>query len=671
MKPSQDRPPLFEACLPERLKALEHQEELEKLGILKALGNIYTRKRNFELLLKARQIWQGSTHARLNLNEEDQLSRLITRLTELWTRWTDSDRERFYYYYLDVESQPKNERIRSPLHMQNSLSIPGGMIKMIEKGWKPHLYQKRAVNFCLECPRSVLALEMGLGKTLCSLLIFHTLQSRKAIKQAIVTAPKSAHGSWRKHLDELSNAKYEILTNYTASKRENAYSRFYFNEIDIIITTPNSLANDYRYFAKMLKDKSSMMLFADEVHKYKSKDSAIGRAFEALSPRFDRVVGLTGTPKPNKVEDFYRILDRVKPKCLGTYQDFVSRYTYRTYDQYSSNHGFKYEAGALRADKLTDLYTRLERVLFVRTTSDEDAQINLPKRLDLAPRLEMDSLQKSIIRGLSLAQAEKELNSIQRQKALRGELDKIALYTAEGATATAQALGIRIEQTAITPAIYSESFILDHPFYESPKVRFIADSVAVHCEKQGACVVFCEYIQGLESMKYALLRRGLKEKDIDLYTGSSTAKQREHVINRLNAGESKVLLGQTKALETGANLQEKADFVAHLSTPWSPSTLTQSTARVYRQGQQNKVTVLRPSGNMLEEAKNKALTKKIMESAGLVGTLFESDKAVIETSSDPRVRKAQDRLLKQGSYSYDIIESLLKEEVFNHGKSKN
>jgi SNF2 family DNA or RNA helicase len=658
MKPTQDRPPLFEACNIENLKSFDNEQELKELGVLNAIGNMYTRKSNFDLLLKARRIKKG-VKAHLTLNEEDKLSRIITRLTDLWVKWTDDERERFYYYYLIPSEQPNTQRVISKLHTQDHVSIPKGMIKMIKKGWTAHLYQARAVNFALCCERVVLALEMGLGKTLCALMIFHILKARKAIKQAIVTAPKSCHESWFKHLNELSDATHEITTDYNASKRENAYTKFYYEHIEILVITPQALSNDYRYFNQIMRDKKDVMIFADEVHKYKSRDSGMGRAFESISKGACRVVGLTGTPKPNKVQDFYTIIDRVAPQSLGTYQDFVSEYTYRTYDQYSSVQGVKYEAGALRADKLQELYKRLEKVLFVRTAIDHDVMLNLPPRLDLAPRLFMDDLQRSIAKGLVSAQAERELNSTQRQKALRGELDKIALYCAEGATATAQALGIRIEQTAITPAIYSESFKLDYPFYESPKIRFIADSVTSHCETGGSCVVFCEYIQGLENMRESLLRRGIKEHEIDVYTGATSEKKRREITARLNEGRSKVLLGQTKALETGANLQEKADFVAHLSTPWSPDTLTQSTARVYRQGQQNKVTVLRPSGNALEEAKNKALTKKIMQSAGLTGSLYDSDKAVISTASDPRIRKAQDKLLKRGSYSYAIIKDLL------------
>ena len=78
MKPTQDRPPLFEACNIENLKSFDNEQELKELGVLNAIGNMYTRKSNFDLLLKARRIKKG-VKAHLTLNEEDKLSRINTR----------------------------------------------------------------------------------------------------------------------------------------------------------------------------------------------------------------------------------------------------------------------------------------------------------------------------------------------------------------------------------------------------------------------------------------------------------------------------------------------------------------------------------------------------------------------------------------------------------------
>ena len=642
-----DRPPLFTA----RNKRAWSQDfdTLKKLGVIKALGPFHTRDRTLDLLDRAHR------KEKLSIAQETRLSTLITRFTDLWCQWTDDERELFFYRFCEVSEQPiiKRRDIETPLLVE----VPYGMDKMKIKGWTPHIYQQRAVYFATMNKRSLLALEMGLGKTLIALLAYHHLKQRKELQRVIITAPKSAFSSWQEHL-ELSDSKVMILENMSPEDREDIYTKLYFAQIDGIVITPQTFTRDFKYFFKICTEHK-VLLIADEVHKYKNNGKS-GHAFENVSQRAARVIGLTGTPKPNKVEDFYNVVNRIKPNVLGTYQDFAKDYTYKTFDTYISNQGVQYTAGALRADKLNELYTKLEKVLFIRAATDPDCKLNLPKRTDLAPYLVPDQGQRNLMKALIETTAAREINSSYFNEALNGKHGFIPQVAAEGATATAQALGQRIEQLMITPAIWSETFSRVYPNYESPKLKIIADHVKDFLDKNTdkSAVIFCEYIGGLVAIFQALVRRGVHRNFIDIYSGSSTKKSRREMIDRLNNGESKVLIGQTRALETGANLQKKAAFVAHLSTPWAPDTLTQSTARVYRQGQKNTVTVLRPSCGKLEEAKNKALTRKIMQSASLTGLLFDSDRAVLDTSSDNRVRQAQADLMRTGAYNYSIIQKL-------------
>jgi len=641
-----DRPPLFTAR--NKPAWTEHFDLLKKLGVLKALGPRHLRDRTLILLDKAQ------SNSSLTVGQESRLSTIITRLTDLWCQWSDDERELFFYTFLDVDQQPEIKRpdIETPA----SIEIPADMERMTLRGWTPHLYQQRAVQFAITNRRCVLALEMGLGKTLIALLVLHHLKAHNAFK-TIITAPKSAFGSWSDHL-KLSESKICILDNMKPEDREQVYTELYTGKIDGVIVTPQTFTIDFKYFFKIATDHKSLLI-ADEVHKYKGGGKA-GVAFERVSSRAGRVIGLTGTPKPNKVEDFYKIISRVSPQSLGTYQEFTSDYTYRQFDQFISNKGNQYIAGALRADRLNHLYNRLKNVLFVRAATDPDCQLNLPKRKDLAPYLVPDQGQKEMMKKLIELQAAREINSSLYNEALEGQHGFIAQVAAEGATATAQALGQRIEQLMITPAIWSETFNRKYPDYESPKLKLIADKVKAYIDHDtsAGAVIFCEYIGGLTAIYRALIRRGLHRELIDIYSGSSTRKARTDMERKLNEGEIKVLIGQTRALETGANLQNRAAYVAHLSTPWAPDTLTQSTARVYRQGQKKPVTVLRPSCGRLEEAKNKALSRKIMQSAGLTGLLFDADRAVLDTSSDERVRRAQADLIATGAYSYSIIKKL-------------
>ena len=645
---SVDRPPLFTAR--NRSAWTTGGEALKRLGVTRALG--YTSSSLIYTMNKADDL------EHLTADEEAQLSNAIGRLSDLWARWTEHEREEFYFTFLDVERQPLFKRpyeepeIYIPDH-------PRGMEEMKRRGWTPHPYQARAVQFALERSRSVLALEMGLGKTLIGIMTYHLLKDRGDLRRVIIAAPKSAHASWREHL-ELSNAQIHVLTSQTPDKREEVYTALYHGEIEGVLITPQTLAIDRNYFKKLMS-LEPYLLIADEVHKFKAPQGINGLCFQELSKYAYRVIGLTGTPKPNAIEDFYHVIDRVSPDELGDIQEFTSRYTYRRLAQFDSIRGPQYEMGALRGDMLGELYERLSDTLFTRNTSDPDAQLDLPPRQDLAPYIAPDENQRALMKALVHMQAARELNASSYREALEGHAGFTEQIAAEGAPKTAQALGMRLEQLTISPAIFSESFSLKAPDYESPKLRWIIDTVLSYLSEDTthAAVIFCEYIVGLTEARKALIRRGVKSAEIDLYTGESTETQRAEMIQRLNEGGSKVLLGQTRALETGANLQHRAAMVAHLSTPWAPDTLTQSTARVYRQGQKRPVIVLRPSGSRLEEAKNKALTRKIMQSASLTGSLTDADRAVIETSADERVRRAHSRLLERGAYDLDTIRTLI------------
>ena len=645
---SVDRPPLFTAR--NRSAWTTGGEALKRLGVTRALG--YTSSSLIYTMNKADDL------EHLTADEEAQLSNAIGRLSDLWARWTEHEREEFYYTFLDVERQPLFKRpyeepeIYIPDH-------PRGMEEMKRRGWTPHPYQARAVQFALERARSVLALEMGLGKTLIGIMTYHLLKDRGDLRRVIIAAPKSAHASWREHL-ELSNAQIHVLTSQTPDKREKVYTALYHGEIEGVLITPQTLAIDRNYFKKLMS-LEPYLLIADEVHKFKAPQGINGLCFQELSKCASRVIGLTGTPKPNAIEDFYHVIDRVNPDELGDIQEFTSRYTYRRLAQFDSIRGPQYEMGALRGDMLGELYERLSDTLFTRNTSDPDAQLDLPPRQDLAPYIAPDENQRALMKALVHMQAARELNASSYREALEGHVGFTEQIAAEGAPKTAQALGMRLEQLTISPAIFSETFSIKAPDYESPKLRWIIDTVLSYLSEDTthAAVIFCEYIVGLTEARKALIRRGVKSAEIDLYTGESTETQRAEMTQRLNEGGSKVLLGQTRALETGANLQHRAAMVAHLSTPWAPDTLTQSTARVYRQGQKRPVIVLRPSGSRLEEAKNKALTRKIMQSASLTGSLTDADRAVIETSADERVRRAHSRLLERGAYDLDTIRTLI------------
>jgi hypothetical protein len=781
-------------------------------------------------------------------------------LTAWWTNITNEQREHFWTNYCHRDKQNTLAKTADPRHELAEFAVPKGMEKMSAlrgpywredattwadaehtipwhdrdpdnpkhgKPWDFHVYQKKAANFVVDhAPRSILAMEMGLGKTLTALGAFHELKQRGEIDQMIVSAPVSAMGSWEEHFGDLSDARVGIA-NGSKKQKERVVQQFERGELDVLVVTTDAIAIDmkkakeldevpkgankvtlkmkgsYRgatwetsflhrrtdgegfsifpdtrklagwddmrislgnplgyqkhahdeerrrqsggksysnamaearraileeapegatmqtydgYLRKMAdgtwaapredrggwkagrrtsdsicgrgdltvcsarhlsgevkriqldagdvklayenpesnkarlqammeaKGKRTLRV-ADELHKFKNPNSNRARGFfDVFTEPEGRVIGMTGTPKPNGVQDFYTIMDHVAPGSLGdTYADFSERYSYR-YRAFGAD-----KVAGLRPEQLPKLYEDSAHVMFVRTTNDPDSKIILPKRRDLSPSIPLSDFQEKVTTAFGEWVAVKRVIQILGNRenpgpeyeaaveklaaAERGDMGSVAQVAASGAHTDAQVMLMRAQQLAISPSLLSPAWGEANPGYESPKTKLVADSFQEHMSQQPSTggVIFCTFNDGIAEMQRALVRRGFREDQIAVYKGGVTPKKRAEIQKKLNSGELKVVLGNSASLQTGANMQKRANFVAHLSTPWAPDALTQSTARVYRQGQQNVTTILRPVGSDAEALVERVVSRKLMEAGQATGKTMAADKAVAET----------------------------------------
>ncbi len=72
--------------------------------------------------------------------------------------------------------------------------------------------------------------------------------------------------------------------------------------------------------------------------------------------------------------------------------------------------------------------------------------------------------------------------------------------------------------------------------------------------------------------------------DIEFIHDHDAKKKKEVLFKNVNKGEVRILIGSTKKLGTGVNVQERVIAVHHLDIPWRPSDLEQRTGRGGRQG---------------------------------------------------------------------------------------
>jgi len=81
-----------------------------------------------------------------------------------------------------------------------------------------------------------------------------------------------------------------------------------------------------------------------------------------------------------------------------------------------------------------------------------------------------------------------------------------------------------------------------------------------------------------------LVEKGIPEKEVVFIHDYNTRKQKEDLFEAVNKGEIRIVLGSTKKLGTGVNVQNRVVAGHHLDISWRPSDIEQRNGRFERQG---------------------------------------------------------------------------------------
>lgn len=206
--------------------------------------------------------------------------------------------------------------------------------------YKPHEYQSYATEFILSHPISAVFLEMGLGKSVITLsAIFDLCLDSFLVCKVLVIAPlRVARDTWPaeiKKWDHLKGLSYSVAVG-TEKERINALKK---QSTLYIINREN---------VDWLVHKSGIpfhfdMVVIDELSSFKSYGAKRFKSLLKVRPSVKRIVGLTGTPSSNGLMDLwaeFRILDL--GQRLGRY---ISHYrnTYFKPDKRNAQIVFSYK----------------------------------------------------------------------------------------------------------------------------------------------------------------------------------------------------------------------------------------------------------------------------------------------------------------------------------------
>ena len=243
--------------------------------------------------------------------------------------------------------------------------------------YKPHNYQKYAIEFIKEHPIAAILLDMGMGKTsiVCSALNDLMYDSFEVSKVLIIAPLRVARNTWSDEIekwDHLKGLRYSIVVG-TAAERKKALEA----DADIFIINRENVP--------WLVDKSGYpfdydMIVVDELSSFKNWNAVRFKALMKVRPKVKRIVGLTGSPASSGLMDLFgeiKVLDM--GERLGR---FISQYRTNYFKPDRMNGPIVYTYKLLPGaedriyDKISDITISMKGTDYLEMYCDEHKQLH-------------------------------------------------------------------------------------------------------------------------------------------------------------------------------------------------------------------------------------------------------------------------------------------------------
>lgn len=414
--------------------------------------------------------------------------------------------------------------------------------------YNPHDYQRYATEFILSHPIAAVILQMGLGKTVCTLdAINQLMYDSFEVSKVLVIAPlRVAKVTWSdeiKKWDNLSHLRYSVAVG-TEKERIEALKK----DADIYIINRENV--------QWLVEKSKVpfefdMVVIDELSSFKNWNSKRFKAFMQVRPRVKRIVGLTGTPSPNGMMDLF-----AQFKCLdmgARLGRFITQYRnqYFVPDRMNGQIVYSYR---LRPGAEKQIYDKIDDITISMKAMDH---LKMPELIETRYPVYMDEVEQA------------QYDEMRE--------DYLLPYKEEAITAAnAAALSGKLCQMA-NGAIYSDS----------------GEAVHIHDRKLEALEDIIEAAQGPILLCYWFkhdLER-ITEKLEQLKVSYSRIVTEEN-IRKWNEGKYDVGLIHPASAGHGLNLQHSSNHIVWFGLTWSLELYQQTNARLWRQGQKQDTVVV-------------------------------------------------------------------------------
>lgn len=422
-------------------------------------------------------------------------------------------------------------------------------------------YQRHGTKHIQMYPGTGLFMEMGLGKTVCTLTAYIEMKARKEVRRAIVIAPLAvAEDVWSDEITKWDHTRHLRISKILGTQRQREKAAM----ADADIYTIN--CENVPWLIATFGDRWKWdWVILDELSKFKSPKSIRFKAMRMQRPRVKKITGLTGTPRPNGLIDLWSqlfLLDGGERlgKTIGQYRSM-----YFQPDKVNGHVVYSYkikkeEKGSLLGEEIYAevIYDKISDICISMKTTD---YIKLPEKI---VRERAISLPPEVIA---------QYKEFEEELIMEMADDEI---TAANAAVLAGKL-LQFAGGAVYGDPNDDGVKKWHRFHDA-KLDALEDIID---DAQGAPVlVFYNYKHELER----IMERLKKYKPVLL---NKDAKARA----RWNEGKIRVGLAHARSLGHGVNLQAGGNIIVWFGPQWSLESDQQANARLHRRGQVKPVIV--------------------------------------------------------------------------------
>lgn len=426
-------------------------------------------------------------------------------------------------------------------------------------------------------------------------------------------------------LAKMRDGDYDaIIIAYSSFKMIPVSLNFQIKEVESRIKELEGMNNGRRYLIKKLNDKLAVLhealriekasgkknvffddlkinsLFVDEAHNFKnitiaSECDTLGLSRVASAQADDMhmkiklmrhqraksIVFATGTPITNSITDLFVMQTYLQPgqlKFLGI----------DAFDQWALTFGEKTEIFEMDIDSanfrvverfnqfhnLPELAKLFSSVADFHVEEDDTLFWNVIRKTIVVPRSHEQVLYLKTIADRT--------EKLRTQGLPTDKSDNLLKVTNDGRR---MALDIRLVDPKIIPT-------------QKTKIDACAEEVfRIYLNEPDVTqLVFCDIstpsgrFNVYDELANKLTALGIPRFEIAfIHDGGNNASKRQVIVDDLNDGKFKILIGSTPMLGTGVNVQKLLFAVHHLDVPWRPSDMVQREGRMIRQGNTNNV----------------------------------------------------------------------------------